>query len=149
MELNCVIDADRIRENGNFDLILSRDVTSYFNEPLKRDDQPVKGWYGRLTIKSIINVFKFSTFIFLLSLASIFFSFMPVAGYLLLIPSFLFSIIYWAGDFKIRKLNKKSNGTADIAFRYIGYFLKLTRFNKDPGFMPDNLLTDSPFINRE
>lgn len=128
MGLDCVLKADRSRSRAHkppFDLILSCDVTSYFNDPLKKDNKPVTAFYKNFTLQGIINVFKLSNVVLLLAIASIFIPFYPVAGYILLLPSLLLVTLYWIGFFKLREAKKNKNGTAAVALRYIDFFLKL------------------------
>lgn len=110
--------------NG-FDLILSCDVTSYFNDPLVEPLQSKSKVAKFLSIKKIIQTFRFSTIVFLLSLTSIITQTIPVAGYLLVIPSGLLALLYWIGFFRLKQAKKQSSGMLSIALRYLDYFEKL------------------------
>lgn len=110
---------------GQFDLILSCDVTSYFNDPLEQVAAPPTGITNHISIQGIINVFKFSILLFLLSIASIITKTFAVAGYLLLIPSGLFGLVYLIGFSRLNRLKKNAGGDFALALRYLHYFLKL------------------------
>jgi hypothetical protein len=114
---------DERKKEGRFDLILACDVTSYFNNPVEQlAETKNKG----LSIQTIINLFKFSIVVFLLCLASIILQFLPVLGYLFVIPSFILAAIYVISAVKLSKLKVSERGTvAKIALKYLGYFLKL------------------------
>ena len=128
MGLDCVLKADKSRNRAHkepFDLILSCDVTSYFNDPLVKDNKPVTGFYKNFTLQGIINVFKASNIVLLLAVASIFIPYYPIAGYILLVPSLLLVTLYWIGFFKLRQAKKNKDGTAAVALRHIDFFLRL------------------------
>jgi hypothetical protein len=78
-----------------------------------------------LTIQRLIDVCKYSNFLLLACIASIALNIAPIAGYLLLIPSFALSILYWTGYAQLKKAQKENKGSMAVAFRYLDYFLRL------------------------
>ncbi|NML23484.1 patatin-like phospholipase family protein [Pseudoflavitalea sp. G-6-1-2] len=111
--------------NQPFDLILSCDVSSYFNNPYKEKNGSHGGILSFLTIQRLINVCKYANILLLACIASIVLKLAPVAGYLLLIPSLALSAVYWFGFVKLKRAAKKSGGSAAVAFKYLDYFLRL------------------------
>ena len=130
MGLNSVLIADNMRKDAAnkkqpFDLILACDVTSYFFAPLK---QPtiVKNWFARhITLQHIINIFKYSIIVLILSIAAIFFNRGRTAGLLLLLPSALFTGIYLAIVKLTKPKDKKDTGIFTTVLNNGGYFAKL------------------------
>jgi predicted acylesterase/phospholipase RssA len=126
--INCILKADdhrRKKSGKGFDLILSCDVTSYFNDPLQNNGKPVVGFYKNFTLQGIINIFKYANIFLLVSIAAILLPLYPIAGYFLLLPSLLLSILYWVGVLKLRKAKKDETGIVAIALKYLDYFLTL------------------------
>lgn len=108
-----------------FDLILSCDVSSYFNEPYQEKNGNTGKVLKLLTIQRLINVCKYSNILLLACIASIALNTAPIAGYLLLLPSLALSLLYWTGYTKLKKAQKKNKGSMAVAFRYLDYFLRL------------------------
>lgn len=112
-------------EHHPFDLILSCDVSSYFNAPYQEKKGTGNIMLQLLTVQRLINVCKYANLLLVLSIAAISLNIAPIAGYLLLLPSLGLSVLYWTGYSKLRKARKKKKGTMDVAFRYLDYFLRL------------------------
>lgn len=112
-------------DNHPFDLILSCDVSSYFNDPYQEKNGGTGKILQLLTIQRLINVCKYSNIIFLASIASIALNMAPIAGYLLLIPSLTLSVLYWAGYSRLKKAQRNNKGSMNVAFRYLDFFLRL------------------------
>lgn len=108
-----------------FDLILSCDVSSYFNAPYQEKNGSKGKLLQLLTIQRLINVCKYANLVLLLSIASIVLNMAPIAGYLLLLPSLGLSALYWIGYTKLYKAHQKKKGSITVAFRYLDYFLRL------------------------
>jgi predicted acylesterase/phospholipase RssA len=126
MGIHSVMINDSARKAGNkFDLILSCDVTSYFNDSLGQVEPAGKSLLSGITLQSVINCFKFSMLIFIACIIGIIYGKAKIASYLFLIPSLSLSAIYVFSRWKLSSLKKKSSGTATIAFKYLGHFLKL------------------------
>lgn len=111
--------------NHPFDLILSCDVSSYFNDPYQEKNGGNGSITKLLTIQLLINVCKYANIVLLLCIASVMLNIAPIAGYLLLIPSLTLSLIYWTGYVKLKKAIKRNTGSMAVAFRYLDYFLRL------------------------
>lgn len=120
-----MINDDERSLEDKFDLILSCDVTSYFNNPLKTSTSKRKGISAKITLQAVINCFKFAILICLASIIGIATKRALTLSYLLLIPSLTLSVIYFLFYWKLRKLKKKSDGTVKVALKYINYFLRL------------------------
>jgi hypothetical protein len=117
-------DFNRLKKGKDqFDLILACDVTSYFNEPVA---QPAETKNKGISIQFIINIFKYSFLFILISLALIFFDIVPAAGYLLLVPAVLFTVIYTICRIALTKMENSEKGhVAKMMLKYLKYFLKL------------------------
>ncbi|WP_127132560.1 patatin-like phospholipase family protein [Pseudoflavitalea rhizosphaerae] len=116
---------NRKTEHHPFDLILSCDVSSYFNDPYQEPNGSSGNVLRFLTIQRLINICKYSNILLLACIASILLNIAPIAGYLLLIPSFILSLLYWTGYAKLKKAQKENKGSMAVAFRYLDYFLRL------------------------
>lgn len=116
---------NRKTEHHPFDLILSCDVSSYFNDPYQEPNSSSGNVLRFLTIQRLINICKYSNVLLLACIASILLNLAPIAGYLLLIPSFILSMLYWTGYAKLKKAKKGNKGSMAVAFRYLDYFLRL------------------------
>ncbi len=91
-----------------FDLILSCDVSSYFNEPYQEKNSSPGAVLKLLTIQRLIDVCKYSNLLLLACIASIALNIAPIAGYLLLIPSLALSLLYWTGYVQTQKAQKRT-----------------------------------------
>ena len=112
-------------EHHPFDLILSCDVSSYFNDPYQEANGSTGKLLRLLTIQRLIDICKYSNILLLACIASVVLNIAPIAGYLLLIPSFALSLLYWTGYVKLKKAKKENKGSMAVAFRYLDYFLRL------------------------
>ncbi|HEV3411344.1 MAG TPA: patatin-like phospholipase family protein [Puia sp.] len=118
-------DDQRAKKGKPFDLMISCDVTSYFNKAFQVKTSRASWWKRWLTVQFLVNAWKFSWFIFLACIAALFFRRYEVPALLLLLPSLSGGLLYVYFRIQLRKLERANTGAWSLAFGYVRRLLKL------------------------
>jgi predicted acylesterase/phospholipase RssA len=108
-----------------FDLMISCDVTSYFNKAYTIKTGHDSWWKRRLTVQLILNAWKFSWVIFVACVVALCFGRFEVPALLLLLPSLLFGLAFFFARQRLAALERANTGAWSLAFGYVRKLLRL------------------------